>query len=265
MNDTNFKSNHPDLIKDLDPNNLLTQTGEDEYLRNYAALAQLKIEYDRWQKVLVTAGVIAVDALSITVPGSQVLSLSELGLDLASLEFIARLDRLYLVTKMLLDHFGDEGIIITPRVKTSEGTIDLFIKMPDRRSFALMLRSSGEKLVKWREDKQAFFVRSKKKTGSKEWISARKCLDQLDKASRLLRKEKSPVLGKSSDDRNSFITKTIVLTSKTQIDPNTDPACFRTFGRVTNVLSIKSVVRACVVESKDLIDFISLPDPELIK
>jgi hypothetical protein len=144
---------------------LIDVVEEDNYLQNYAALNIIKAEINRLLQVYAAATGLSFASLIIT-------PLSTLGMGALvsagiSFEYFRRITRLHDTIKMLLDSFGDDGIKITPRVKTNSATIDLFIRMPDKRMFALIIRSSENNAVRWREDTQQFYVKKKGKNEKK--------------------------------------------------------------------------------------------------
>lgn len=229
----------------------------DEYLQNYEALKMLEDERNTFAggggaSMILTIGSNAILPLSL---GSVAIPIGMV--TKYCLDRFAKINTICLVMKMLLEKFGDDGIKITPRVATDTTIIDLFIKMPDKRSFALMLRSNGESLVRWREDKQQFYA-SKKGKGSRVWSSPTNAIEQL-KSVTYLNKQKSPILGTSSNERKKFITKAIVLLGGTQIDRSFNPELLNDFGR-TRVLTICNNGLTHLVQKDNLIDFLLLPE-----
>jgi hypothetical protein len=257
MNDLNLTSESA-LTEQLEPEDILIQSGETRYLQNYEALVQLEIEKNRWEKLLIGAGFISIASMSIGLLLPQLLALASSSTATIGLDFLARVGRLHSVTKMLLDHFGNEGITLTPRVKTDDGVIDLLVKMPDKRTFALILRSKGEKFVKWRVEQQDFFVSRKKNRGKKEvkrWENLLNDTQELNRATLLLKKQNSLLLGASNVERKKIIIKAVVLTSKTRIDPNNDPDLFTNFGHA-RVLRIQADAVTHMLHRDDLINFL---------
>lgn len=252
--------NVQDISFDLSNNlqNILYQyqTGENGYLQNYEALEQLQQERNQLINIAAIGGAIAAMPALVAVPiiGSLIV-IPGFGLTLLSAEYLSRVSRLSIAMELLLERFGNEGIKITPRIKTEEGIIDLFVKMPDKRSFAFMLRNNGISSVKWRVDKQAFYINRKGKTGTKKWDSVTEAIEKLDKLTRLLRKQKSPILGSSSNERSKPITKAIVLAGQTRIDPNNEASLFTEFGSA-KVLRVHTDVITYVTQSEDLINFL---------
>lgn len=233
---------------------------KDEYLQNNEALENLRLECESLIERAAISGVI-ISVVTWILPMFPVLTLSALAVGGLSGEYLIRVGRLYEITKMLLEHFGDEGIKITPRVKTAEGIIDLLIKMPNRQSFALTLRSKGKARVKWREERQDFFVNRKGNKGTKivKWSTIVAESQKSEKVIRTLKKQKSPLLGVSNTERNKPVIKAFVLLDETKIDANNDPALFVDSGSA-KVLRVHSGVVIYVVEKDDLIKFLSLPE-----
>jgi hypothetical protein len=233
----------------------LIQTGESGYLQNCQALEQLKIEQGVWEDILKVSGIFSAGSLLIPLP---LISLFGGAATAAALEFYLAIGRLASVTEMLLKHFGEQNITITPRVKTEEGIIDLLVKFPDRRIFAFMLKSKGTAFVKWREERQHFFISNRKKGGKRitrdpELI---KLSSKLNRMSLALKKEKNPLKGLSNTELNKITIKAIVLTGETKVDPNNDPALFVDFGRA-RVLRVQAESSIYVLnQDDDLINFL---------
>jgi hypothetical protein len=234
---------------------------KDEYLQNNEALESLKIECDS----LIAQAAISIGISSIAIslmPMFPPIALAALFVGGLSGEYLIRVGRLYEVTKLLLEHFGNEGIKITPRVKTAEGIIDLFIKMPDKRAFALTLRSKGTAQVKWREDRQDFCISQKGNKGKKKinkWSDLLKESQKSEKIVRILKQQKSQILGTSNTERNKSVIKAIVLLGKTEIDSNNNPSLFVDFGKA-RVLRVQTSVVTYVVNQGDLINFLLPPE-----
>lgn len=226
-----------------------------EYLQNYDALSNLKEEvFTLYKSYLAIAG--------LSLVGLAFSPLASLGLGALlsagkSLEYFRRVARIHDTMKMLLDCFGDDGIKITPRVKTNSAIIDLFVRMPDKRIFALMLRSSENTSVKWREDNQQFYVKKKGKSEKKS--------DPLNRTIKKLntiidlKKAKSPLIGTSSAERNAPVIKTIVLSPGAQIAASNSPELWTEFGQA-RALKLCTPSITYVVHHEDLIKFLSLPE-----
>lgn len=176
-----------------------------------------------------------------------------------ALEYKIIIQRLRSITAMLLDKFNDE-IEITLRVKINTSLIDLLIRMPDKRPFALLLRSNGDSAVRWREDKQQFFVYKVGKTASK-WNAMTRTAENL-KSTFYLKDLKSPLLGTSRTDRNRTIVKAVVLCNKTTIYRDHAPEYWVNFGRTQNrkVLKVYKDLLFYVVEQENLINFLLSPE-----
>jgi hypothetical protein len=231
---------------------------DDGYLQNYEALERLKIERDLWTGISSLGGLLTLAPALLAPPLISLAALPNTGLTGLSLEYLGRVSRLYLTTKMLLDYFGDEGIKITPRVKTDFGVIDLLVKMPDKRLFALCLRSNGENFIRWREDRQAFYVYRAGKKGLKEWYPGTHVLKNFSQQTNWLRQTKSSLLGASSAERKKPIVRVLVLTGKTKLDrAHDDPSTRVQFGRA-QVLKINAESSIYLCESQDLINFLLL-------
>lgn len=230
----------------------LFQTGEKTYLQNRAALDYLKKEQARYNAVIAGTGTVLFTGAFIAPP----IALAGGAANLTAIEFSRPVDRLISVVEELLKI---DGIIVTPRVKTDEGTIDLLVKMPDRRCFAFALRSKQNSRVKWREKEQDFFAvtpRKGKAARVKKWSELIKSGQDLNKMTLALKKQKSYLLGESRTERHYPITKAIILTSTTKIDPNNDNNLFVDFGE-TKALRVHAGSYMYVLEQRDIIKFLA--------
>jgi hypothetical protein len=257
MNDIN-SINQPNLIDGLFSPESLVQTGESGYLHNYDALNYLKETQTHWSNVLKVSGGMTAGGLISSNPG--VALVGAVG-GLIATELSTPVDRLVTVTEMLLTAFGKEGITVTPYVKTDEGNIDLFVRMSDGRYFAFMLRSKGDSLVKWREDRQEFFATTRVRGGTRitKWSELTKLSQKLNRATLLLKKQKNPLKGVNNAERNKIVIKAIVLTSKTKVDPKNDPSLFVPFGQTT-VLRVQSETPVFVLNYSEIINFLQKPE-----
>jgi hypothetical protein len=234
----------------------LLQTGknktENGYLQNEEALEYFKKKQSDWTSILkATAGTTAVGLLGIPI----VALLGSIA-TLISLQLSMTIDRIVSVMEILLEEFKEEGITITPRVKTNNGTIDLLIRTTDGRYFAFTLRSNGESRVKWREDRQEFYVISK--NGRSKWSGIDAAGNKLNSMTLCLKAEKNCLVGASNTERKKVVVKAIVLTSKTRLDPNNDPERLVSFGRTT-ALRMSSAATYYLVERANLADFLRKP------
>jgi hypothetical protein len=244
---------------DIDVFSLYTGS-KDEYLQNYEALGKLKEECD---SLIAKAAIsIGVSSMALLAPIPLLVTLPVFLLGGISAEYLIRVGRLYEITKLLLEAFGNEGVKITPRVKTDEGIIDLLVKMPSKQAFALTLRSKGDAKVKWREDRQDFFVSRKGKKGknpTSKWSDIVKESQKSDLILRTLKKQKNPLLGSSTNERNKTVIKAFVLMGETRLDVNNDKSLFVDY-RESRVLRVHTGVVTYVLEQKDLINFLQLPE-----
>ena len=194
---------------------------EDRYLNNYEALACLQSEYDRLNES-------------------------------SDREYVIRVTRLHAVMKLLLDRYGEEGIIVTPRVRTNTAIIDLLVRMPDRRLFSMMLRSYNGASVFWREDRQEFFVRTGNTSRPNEPLtrSMRDSQTIID-----LKKERGSVVGAITLERNVPLIKAIILSPGAKIAANNPDSVRCIFGEAP-ALKIKTTSITYIVESENLIKFL---------
>lgn len=225
----------------------LFQKDENPYLQNHEALIYLK-KIQSWYNAAIAAGVGTSSVGTVAAPPIALIG----GLfSLTVIELSLRVDRLVSVIEELLKI---DGIIITPSVTTDEGNIDLLVMMPDRRCFAFALKSNKDSRVKWREEDQMFFAVTPRKDKSarvKKWSDLIKTGQDLNTRTLALKKEKSYLLKGSK----SIITKCIILTGKTKIDPNHDPALFVDFGETT-ALRVHAGSYIYVLEQAKIIDFL---------
>jgi hypothetical protein len=241
-----------DITKEIEFDHSLLQTDVNRYLQNYEALEYLKTKQAEWHHILTaTSGATAVGFF-----GMPLLKLAGATGAYVANELSVPIDRLVSVMEILLAEFGKDGITITPRVKIDQGIIDLFVRTSDRRRFAFMLRSNGDSKVKWREDRQDFFTI--RKQGASKWSELKSLGDKLNSGIICLREEKNPLMGDNNTERKKSFTKAIVLTGKTRIDPNNDPALLVDFGR-TKALRVKTEAIFYLVDKASLIDFLRKP------
>jgi hypothetical protein len=245
------------FVEDLDENNSISQSGKNGYLQNYEALKYLKNKQSQLNDIIrVGANPDEASILSIPLPAIA-------GATTASIvkNLFIPIDRLVSVMELLLLELENEGIIITPRVKTNEGIIDLLIRTSDRKCFAFMLRSNGNSLVKWREDRQEVVVSTHKKGGGgrlTRWSGLDLLSLQLTKMVLSLKKEKNPLVGLSSAERKQGFVKGIVLTSKTRLSSQNDPALIVEFGRTT-ALRVQKDSIFYIINWGNLADFLRDP------
>lgn len=175
-------------------------------------------------------------------------------------DYRQEVDRLIATLKMLLNHFGEDGITATVRVKTGENddVVDYFIRMPDGRQFALMLRSNKDTFVRWRDDKKEFYVYKKGRKSASKWSSIDNAIEKL-KSTIELKHRQSPLLGLSRTDRNRPIIKVLVLCNNTKLATSNDPELWCDFGK-TQALRIYKDSLVYVVEQDRLVDFLLQPD-----
>jgi hypothetical protein len=249
MSDHNFFT---DFAENFGFDNSLSQTGVNGYLQNEKALEYFKKKLSEWNTIFTTAS----SASAVGFMGMPIITLIGAVGALVSNELSISIARIVPIMEMLLEEFKDEEITITPHVKTEEGTIDLFIRTADGRYFAFMLRSNGDSKVKWREDRQGFFV--VKKGGTAKWSEVYSIGDRLNNAARYLKEQKNPLLGTSNTERRKQVVKGIILTGKTRIDPNNDPTLFVDFGR-TKALRVKTEAIFYLVDKANVADFIRKP------
>jgi hypothetical protein len=241
-----------DFSKDLENDNAILQVSSNQYLQNYEALRDLQKKQSKLHNILM----IAAGASALGFSWNPLVAMAEATGSWFATELSIPIDRTVSIMEMLLEEFKEDGITITPQVKTEEGTIDLFIRTADGRYFAFMLRSNGDSKVKWREDRQGFFVLKKGCTA--KWSEVYSIGDRLNNAARYLKEQKNPLLGNSNTERRKQVVKGIILTGKTRIDPNNDPALLVDFGR-TKALRVKTEATFYLVDKANVVDFLRKP------
>jgi hypothetical protein len=182
------------------------------------------------------------------------------------------LTRLHDTMKLLLDHFGDNGITITPDLLIDGMCIDLFIqigKTKKRRYFALILNSKGSCRVRWfpllekfkySKDREVFNAETQtyQYRNGLSWVRFTSLCDKVIpklKATLSLRKEKHPLLG----ERSNPIIKAIVFSGRTRLDPQHTPELWVKFGNTT-ALKIDLGGVFYVLNEENLIDFLMPPN-----
>jgi hypothetical protein len=175
-----------------------------------------------------------------------------------SFDFRQRVDCLYSLTKMLMDNYGDD-IKINFRIEVQEDLIDFLIKLPDKRVFAMMIRSYNKNYVRWDATKKDFYVFTVKSKDFYKWTSPARAISKL-KSIFLLKKVNSSMLGETKAEKNAHINKVIILASGTEIDKTSnDPDLWVVFGKAP-ALKIYTDTLTYVVEQRHLIDFLALPE-----
>jgi hypothetical protein len=170
-------------------------------------------------------------------------------------EAVIRVERLTQIVELLLTNF-DDRIQLSIDVETEFGSIDLFVKMPDKRNFALMLRSNGNNYIKWDEDQKQFYIRHRGIRGMKYWGTTTEILDTFSQQTIWLQKTKSCVLGKTAAERKHPIIRAIVLTGETELDDlHHAPGAKVGFGQ-TKVVKIDTGYTTYLLQATDLIEFL---------
>jgi hypothetical protein len=237
--------------------NDLYQTGKSGYFINYEALEYLIEKRDFWYNfsriAMATTAVTAILSLGFASGGAAAA--------LKALSIATSFDRLISVVKMLLEAFDDE-ITIIPKVKTDAGKIELFVKTSDGRLFAFESRSKGTSQVRWREDRQDFFISSNQKTH--KWSELANISKNLNKSVLALKKQKNEIVGKTNTQLRKPVTRAIILTGKTKIDPSNDEELFLDFGKLKKddkkLLRVTTENTVFLLNQDDLVDFLMPPD-----
>jgi hypothetical protein len=251
MREADFNQKFDDLIETCVPGTSLKQDGTNGYLQNYEALEFLKKKQTEWNNILATSGDAAV-SFGMPLPTRVETTGAHIGNEPS-----IPIDRLVSVMEMLLEEFKEEGIIITPQVKTEKGTIDLIVRTADGRYFVLILRSNGYSQVRWREERQEFFVRRKRQMS--KWSGIEPLGHKLNDAMMCLKEQKNQLVAATNNERKKGFTKVIVLTGKTSLDlTRNDPALLVDFG-LTKALRVKTESTFYLVNKTNLADFLRQP------
>ena len=257
MSENNFSAGFDSGFDDDDSgfDDDLFQTGQSKtgYLQNEEALIFFRKKLLGWNTVAMTgasAGAVGLMGMPlVTFAGAAVAGIAN--------ELSLPIERIVSVMEMLLAEFKEEGgITITPQVKTEQGTIDLLIKTADGRYFAFGLRSNGESRIKWRADRQGLFAI--KKGGTRIWSDGNSLGQKMDSSILALKEQKNPLFGTSNTERKKTIIKGIILTAKTRIDPNNDPALLVDFGR-TKALRVQTDTILYLVDKANVANFLRKP------
>ena len=240
----------------------LYQTGKSGYLQNGEALEYLKGKRDFWYNF----SRVAMSLTGITGFFTLGLACGGVAISLKALAIAVSLDRLISIIEMLLESFKDE-ITIIPKVQSGAGKIELFVKTIDGRLFAFESRSKGISRVKWREDRQAFYISSRQKNGkarTHQWAELSSIAKNLNQSVLNLKKEKNEIMGTSNRQLSKPVTRAIIFTGKTEIDPNNDLELFMDFGKHKKddkkVLRVATENMIFLVNQDDLVDLLMLPD-----
>jgi hypothetical protein len=254
MDNTNIKDNFlANLAGSLTTRSSLFQTETNGYLQNYEALECLRKIQAELNNILITTSGIA----GVGFGGMPWLTLfGAIGAYIAT-ELSIPVERLVSMMEILLEKFGNEGITITPHIKTDKGLIDLLIRTVDGRYFVLMLRSNGDSQVRWREDRQEFFI-SRKRTTSK-WSGIEPLGHKLNDAMMWLKEQKSQLVAATNNERKKGFTKVIVLTGKTSLDLTRNNAALLVDFGLTKALRVKTESTIYLVEKAHLTDFLQKP------
>ena len=231
----------------------LSQLSAKEYLQNEVALEKYKKERRKLNDFAISITAAASAAFFV---GVYVLAVPGVVASRGILEYSTPIDFIVRVMEVLLEEFKSEGITITPRVQTPEGTIDLLIKTADRRYFALMLRSNGDSKVTWREDRQELFVMNKR---TAKWIGIYSLGQKINKIMLHLKAERNSLMGTSNNEIKKGFTKGIVLMGKTRLDPSHNPDFLVAFGQA-QVLRIRGESTLYVVDFADIANFLKKHD-----
>gem|GEM_PF-1849600 len=228
---------------------------QDRYLINRTTLNDLRMMQDDVIAVTDTKAIFSYALLTLLIPSI----LANLDLSTAKkriTEAITRVTRLTDTIELLLTSFGDNGLKLTIEVKTEFGVIDLFVKMADKRNFALMLRSNGNNHIMWAENRKQLYIRHIGRRGLKHWGTTTQILETFNKQTIWLQKAKSPIIGSTAAERKNPIIRAIVLTGETELDKlHHDPEARVNFGQ-TKVVKIDTGYTIYLLQSADLIKFL---------
>jgi hypothetical protein len=239
-----------DFNKDLHDDNAVFQLSSDKYLQNHEALSDLQEKQSKLDSILM----LAAGASALSFSWNPLLAMVGATGTFWATELSIPIERTVSIMKILLEEFKEEGITITPRVKTEKGLIDLLIRTADGKYFVLLLRSNGNVRVRWREDRQEFYTNGGR---TSKWSQVKLLGDELNDRMMCLKTEKSSLFTSNTERKKSF-TKAIVLTGKTSLSPYNDPERMVSFGRTTALKMMKESTYY-LVDQKNLADFLRKP------
>lgn len=238
--------------------NDLYQTGESGYLQNCEALEYLRNKREFWNNISKLIGVGGAGAAFF----NPTLAIGGAAASLKALGIAVSFERLVLIVEMILKDYPGE-ITITPKVKTDAGEIELLVRTSDGMFFAFESRSKGTAKIKWREDRQYFFIGShtnKGKIRTQKWSELSSVVTRLNQAVLTLRRQKNEIVGKTKTEQKRPVIKAVILTGKTQIDPNNDLELFVDFGKLKKenrkVLRVATESVIFLVNQQNLVDFL---------
>ena len=250
----------PDLINqdiDLFP---IQSLDIDRYPRNRSILVELEHQRIELSKIIKRNSALSLIYLSLL--ASRLLDLNIIKVKTLILERLNRASRTQIVVKNILENFGDDGAKIDIEIETAYGTIDVFVKLKDRRLFAFVLRSNGANYIEFDNNIKSFWIYRKNKGKVAVWHSTKQMLDSFADMTTWLRETRHAVLGTSSAQIRKPVVKAIVLTGDTRLHLlHQDSDELVEFGQA-RVLKIDIGFITYLLELEDLIAFV-LPKIDL--
>lgn len=167
---------------------------------------------------------------------------------------LQKINQILPILDSLLENFEEYGVEIINDVNVPNlSSLDLFVRFPYRNLFAIALRSQGDSVITYNEEKESFYIRRNKGSkGLKPWTPDH--LQQLSDQEYWLRKNQSALFGSTSKQRRQPVVKVLVLKGQTKLGQH-PKKLYTTVGDV-RVLLIKKKASIYVMEEDQLINFI---------
>ncbi len=171
------------------------------------------------------------------------------------LERIQNLARLIKIMRLLLEEFEPLGVQIFPSLKVpeQENPLDLLVRFPKKAHILISIRSKGESKIVYNEEKEALYVRRKKK-GLKVWEPCP--LIELGDYTNLLTKNRELFGMSSKEVRNVPLAKVLALWKPTLIQDHISEL-YTTIESFKLLLLRKKGV-AFVITEEDIVNFIKV-------
>lgn len=170
------------------------------------------------------------------------------------LDKIQKLAQLIHLMRLLLREFEHLGVQIFPKLEVpgQKHPLDLLVRFPKKAHILISIRCKGESQIIYNEEKEALYVRRKKKKGIKVW---KPCpLVELSDYTHWLNKNRQ-IFGISSKEvRNIPLAKVLVLWKPTLVGDHRDE--LYTTIESFKLLILKKKGVAFVITEKNIVNFI---------
>ncbi|AFZ15539.1 hypothetical protein Cri9333_4765 (plasmid) [Crinalium epipsammum PCC 9333] len=169
------------------------------------------------------------------------------------LDRILKIARLIGVMCQVLKEFQHLGVQVFPTLEVpgQKNPLDLLVKIPKKAHILISIRSKGESKIVYNEEKEALYVKRKRK-GLKVW---KPCpLVELGDYTNWLNKNRELFGMSSREVRNVPLAKVLILWKPTLIDDRKDEY-YTTVGSL-KVLILKRKGAAFLIPEEDIVKFI---------